>query len=56
MTGQIDGALDEIDSNLRDLRRELSTLEAFRRQLVGDDKPLIGGVDGGRERRSGSVS
>lgn len=55
MSGLIDSTLEEIDSNLCDLRRQLTTLEAFRRQLVGDDKALISRVDGPRERPSGAT-
>jgi hypothetical protein len=35
--------VEELDSSIRDLRRQLSTLEAFRRQLVGDGNPTISG-------------
>jgi hypothetical protein len=41
--GPIDSTLEQIEDDLRDLRRQLSTLEAFRRQLVGaDEEPHIG--------------
>jgi hypothetical protein len=33
MTGLIDSTLDELDAHIRDLRREVSRLERFRRQL-----------------------
>ena len=56
MSGLIDGTLEEIDTSLREIRRQLSTLEAFRRQLVGDDEALIGRVDAPRDRPSGAVS
>jgi len=36
MSGLTDNTLDEIDSHLRVLRRQLSALEAARRQLVGE--------------------
>jgi hypothetical protein len=52
----IDSTLEEIDSNLRDLRRQLSTLEAFRRQIVADERPLITGGDGRPERAAGAVT
>jgi hypothetical protein len=52
----IDSTLEEIDSNLRDLRRQLSTLEAFRRQIVGDDRPLITGGDRHPERSAAAIT
>lgn len=36
MPGLTDNTLDEIDSHLRVLRGRLSTLEAARRQLLGE--------------------
>ena len=56
MSGLIDSTLEEIDTSLREIRRQLSTLEAFRRQLVGDDNALSGRVTAPRERPSGAVS
>jgi hypothetical protein len=41
--GLIDSSVEELDSSIRDLRRQLSTLEAFRRQLVGGDDPTVSG-------------
>jgi hypothetical protein len=41
--GLIDSSLEELDSSIRTLRRQLSTLEAFRRQLIGDDIPTVSG-------------
>jgi hypothetical protein len=40
MAGPIDGTLDELEAHLRELKREVSTLEAFRRQLelAADDE------------------
>ena len=55
MSGLIDGTLEEIDTSLREIRRQLSTLEAFRRQLVGDENALIGRVDAPRDHPSGAV-
>jgi hypothetical protein len=43
MAGLIDNTLDEIDSHLRNLRRQLAALEDARRQLLGDDDPTISG-------------
>jgi hypothetical protein len=41
MAGMIDSTLDELETQLRALKRELSRLEAFRRQLelAAEDKP-----------------
>lgn len=41
MADLIDGTLDELDTHLRQLRREVSRLEALRRQLdiPADDLP-----------------
>lgn len=33
MTGLIDSTLDELDREVRELKRELAALEGFRRQL-----------------------
>ncbi|MBV8712093.1 MAG: hypothetical protein JOY56_09955 [Solirubrobacterales bacterium] len=33
MAGLIDSTLDELETHLRELKREVSRLEAFRRQL-----------------------
>ena len=43
--GLVDSTLEEIDSSLRDLRRQLATLEACRRQIVGDDETQISRAD-----------
>ena len=56
MAGLIDNTLDEIDSHLRNLRHQLAALEDARRQLVGDVKPLIAGVDGRAERSASGVT
>ena len=47
--GLTDNTLDEIDSHLRNLRRQLATLEAARRQLVGHDEAPSSSGDGRRE-------
>jgi hypothetical protein len=41
MADPIDGTLDELDAHLRQLKRDVSRLEAFRRQLElrADDLP-----------------
>ena len=56
MPGLIDNTLDEIDSHLRNLRHQLAALEDARRQLVGDEKPLIAGVDGRPQRSASAVT
>jgi hypothetical protein len=40
MAGLLDNTLDELDSHLRELKRQVSRLEALRRQLEveGDEK------------------
>lgn len=54
MTGLIDSTLEELDSNLRDLRRQLATLEAFRRQIIGDDEAQIRGAGTSRKDSRGA--
>ena len=56
MAGLIENTLDEIDSHLRNLRHQLAALEDARRQLVGDEKPPIAGVDGRPERSASGVT
>jgi hypothetical protein len=66
MADLIDGTLDELDAHLRQLKRHVATLEAFRRQLElpADDSSLgsnvrdraVGGdaLDSGPRARTGS--
>jgi len=58
MADLIDGTLDDLDTHLRQLRREVSRLEALRRQLdiPADDLPgsnVPRSVVGGDARDSG---
>jgi hypothetical protein len=42
MTGLIDGALDELDAHVRELRREVSRLERFRSQMEATEENAAG--------------
>jgi hypothetical protein len=42
MADLIDGTLDELDTHLRQLKRDVSRLEALRRQLECPDDDLLG--------------
>ena len=42
MADLIDGTLDELDTHLRQLKRDVSRLEALRRQLERPDDDLLG--------------
>jgi len=50
MTGLIDSTLDELETHLRELKREVSRLEAFRRhlQLPAEDELVIAATERGR--------
>ena len=65
MADLIDGTLDELDAHLRQLKRDVSRLEAFRRQLelpaddlLGSNVPdgAVGGdaLDSGPRARTGA--
>ena len=49
MAGLVDNTLDELDSHLRELKRQVSRLEALRRQLeVEDDEKSTTANEGAR--------
>ena len=50
----IDGTLDELDRQIRQLRSELSRLEAFRRQFLGPWEDESAAASAGRSH-SGAV-